>query len=259
MHSFAGQPGNQFVICQKKIWWSVIWLLFVITQYMCIHCVECKCNGHAESCHFDKTAWLRSGQRSGGVCDCLHNTSGRHCQHCKSGFYRDPERPWTAPDSCRRKTRSCIAHNGCVNKHSNAWSTWAHLYNSHLNYDKAAANVWNVPYTWSYFLVCVCVYLCLGLRWKPLISDFEKLLKMACGVSVISLPYTSVPDLHLSSAFAWKCVWVFEYLFTCTAWPRWCQNSGTHQISEHVRCCSTHTRAHIEGMFGIECCSCSEC
>ncbi|XP_057201432.1 netrin-4 isoform X1 [Triplophysa rosa] len=63
-------------------------------------CIKCKCNGHAESCQFDETVWLRSGQRSGGVCDCLHNTSGRHCQHCKSGFYRDPERPLTDPDSC---------------------------------------------------------------------------------------------------------------------------------------------------------------
>lgn len=63
-------------------------------------CVECKCNGHAESCHFDESVWLRSGQQHGGVCDCLHNTTGQHCQHCQSGFYRDPEKPSTAPDSC---------------------------------------------------------------------------------------------------------------------------------------------------------------
>lgn len=64
---------------------------------------ECKCNGHAQSCHFDWTAWRESGQRSGGVCDCLHNTEGRQCQRCKVGFYRDPRRPRTAPDSCKRK------------------------------------------------------------------------------------------------------------------------------------------------------------
>ncbi|KAM4618417.1 netrin-4-like [Polymixia lowei] len=65
-------------------------------------CRKCKCNGHAESCHFDRGLWLASGRRSGGVCDnCRHNTEGRHCQSCKRGFYRDPSRPKTAPDSCR--------------------------------------------------------------------------------------------------------------------------------------------------------------
>ncbi|KAM9705417.1 netrin-4 [Menidia menidia] len=64
-------------------------------------CRKCKCGGHAQSCHFDWTAWRESGQRSGGVCDCAHNTEGRQCQKCKSGFYRDPQRPLTAPDSCK--------------------------------------------------------------------------------------------------------------------------------------------------------------
>lgn len=69
-------------------------------------CRKCKCNGHAESCHFDWSAWRESGQRSGGVCDCLHNTEGRQCQFCRSGFYRDPERPHTASDSCK----ACSCH-----------------------------------------------------------------------------------------------------------------------------------------------------
>ncbi|KAM6985681.1 netrin-4 [Aplochiton taeniatus] len=64
-------------------------------------CQKCKCNGHAESCHFDWSAWRESGQRSGGVCNCLHNTKGRQCQSCRSGFYRDPHRPHIAPDSCK--------------------------------------------------------------------------------------------------------------------------------------------------------------
>ncbi|KAI3366345.1 hypothetical protein L3Q82_000514 [Scortum barcoo] len=64
-------------------------------------CRKCKCNGHAQSCHFDWTAWRESGQRSGGVCDCLHNTEGNQCQRCKAGFHRDPQRPHTAPDSCK--------------------------------------------------------------------------------------------------------------------------------------------------------------
>lgn len=68
--------------------------------------LECKCNGHAESCHFDWAAWRESGQRSGGVCNCLHNTEGRQCQKCKPGFYRDPQRPQMAPDVCKRKTHT---------------------------------------------------------------------------------------------------------------------------------------------------------
>ncbi|XP_041650843.1 netrin-4-like isoform X2 [Cheilinus undulatus] len=64
-------------------------------------CQKCKCNGHAKSCHFSRGLWLASGRRSGGVCDeCRHNTEGRHCQNCKKGFFRDPSRPKTAPDSC---------------------------------------------------------------------------------------------------------------------------------------------------------------
>uniref|UniRef100_A0AAY4DSE8 Netrin 4 n=1 Tax=Denticeps clupeoides TaxID=299321 RepID=A0AAY4DSE8_9TELE len=65
-------------------------------------CKKCTCNGHAESCRFDVDAWLRSGQQSGGVCDCLHNTEGQNCHRCKSGFYRDPHRPHVAPDSCKQ-------------------------------------------------------------------------------------------------------------------------------------------------------------
>lgn len=68
--------------------------------------LECKCNGHAQSCHFDWTAWRQSGQRSGGVCDCTHNTEGRQCQRCKAGFYRDPQRAHTHPDSCKRKSQT---------------------------------------------------------------------------------------------------------------------------------------------------------
>ncbi|XP_054624127.1 netrin-4 [Dunckerocampus dactyliophorus] len=64
-------------------------------------CRRCKCNGHAHSCHFDWSAWRESGQRSGGVCDCLHNTEGRQCERCKVGFYREPRRAHTAPDSCQ--------------------------------------------------------------------------------------------------------------------------------------------------------------
>ncbi|XP_008281464.1 netrin-4-like [Stegastes partitus] len=65
-------------------------------------CQKCKCYGHAKSCHFSRGLWLATGRWSGSVCDdCHHNTEGRHCQNCKMGFYRDPNRPKTAPDSCK--------------------------------------------------------------------------------------------------------------------------------------------------------------
>ncbi|KAK4830393.1 hypothetical protein QYF61_010904 [Mycteria americana] len=65
-------------------------------------CQSCKCNGHADTCHFDMDAWLASGNRSGGVCDnCQHNTEGQHCQRCKPGFYRDLRKPFSAPDACK--------------------------------------------------------------------------------------------------------------------------------------------------------------
>ncbi|RLW06300.1 hypothetical protein DV515_00004601 [Chloebia gouldiae] len=65
-------------------------------------CRSCKCNGHADTCHFDVDAWLASGNRSGGVCDnCQHNTEGQHCQRCKLGFYRDLRKPFSAPDACK--------------------------------------------------------------------------------------------------------------------------------------------------------------
>ncbi|XP_033887899.2 netrin-4-like isoform X3 [Acipenser ruthenus] len=70
-------------------------------------CKKCKCNGHADSCHFEHGVWLASGKHSGGVCDhCQHNTEGQHCQRCKTGFYRDPLRPFSAPDSCK----PCACH-----------------------------------------------------------------------------------------------------------------------------------------------------
>ncbi|XP_077449964.1 netrin-4 isoform X1 [Stigmatopora argus] len=78
-------------------------------------CRKCKCNGHAHSCHFDWAAWRDSGQRSGGVCDCLHNTEGRQCQNCKAGFYRDPHLPHTASESCK----ACDCHSvGSMAVHS---------------------------------------------------------------------------------------------------------------------------------------------
>uniref|UniRef100_H2ZT44 Netrin-4 n=1 Tax=Latimeria chalumnae TaxID=7897 RepID=H2ZT44_LATCH len=65
-------------------------------------CKKCKCNEHADRCHFDMGTWLASGNRSGGVCDnCQHNTEGQNCQRCKPGLYRDPQKPFSAPDVCK--------------------------------------------------------------------------------------------------------------------------------------------------------------
>ncbi|XP_049638768.1 netrin-4 [Suncus etruscus] len=70
-------------------------------------CRTCKCNGHADTCHFNMSLWEASGNRSGGVCNnCQHNTEGQHCQRCKAGFYRDSRRPFSAPDACK----ACSCH-----------------------------------------------------------------------------------------------------------------------------------------------------
>ena len=63
------------------------------------------CNGHSDCCHFDMTAYLASGGRSGGVCDdCQHNTQGQHCDRCRPLFYRDPLKAISDPDVCIRES-----------------------------------------------------------------------------------------------------------------------------------------------------------
>ncbi|XP_003782634.1 laminin subunit beta-4 [Otolemur garnettii] len=64
-------------------------------------CRPCRCNGHSDRCHFDLSAYLASGSRSGGVCeDCGHHTEGQHCDRCRPGFYRDPRRAASDPHAC---------------------------------------------------------------------------------------------------------------------------------------------------------------
>ncbi|XP_057586299.1 laminin subunit beta-4 isoform X2 [Hippopotamus amphibius kiboko] len=64
-------------------------------------CRACHCNGHSDHCHFDMTAYLASGGRSGGVCDgCRHNTEGQHCDRCRPLFYRDPLKAISDPYAC---------------------------------------------------------------------------------------------------------------------------------------------------------------
>lgn len=65
-------------------------------------CQECKCHGHARSCHFDMALYLASGNVSGGVCDaCQHNTAGRHCELCQPFFHRDPQEDLRSLHSCK--------------------------------------------------------------------------------------------------------------------------------------------------------------
>lgn len=65
----------------------------------------CSCNGHSDLCHFDMTAYLRSGGLSGGVCDdCQHNTEGQHCDRCRPLFYRDPFQAISDPYACIRES-----------------------------------------------------------------------------------------------------------------------------------------------------------
>ncbi|XP_074050024.1 laminin subunit beta-4 isoform X2 [Macrotis lagotis] len=45
--------------------------------------------------------YLSSNGASGGVCeDCLHNTMGQHCDHCKPLFFRDPSKAISDPHAC---------------------------------------------------------------------------------------------------------------------------------------------------------------
>ncbi|CAL1535786.1 unnamed protein product, partial [Lymnaea stagnalis] len=49
-------------------------------------CLECTCNGHADTCVYDAT-------KGTGVCiNCTGNTSGDRCDTCTTGFYLNPNR-----------------------------------------------------------------------------------------------------------------------------------------------------------------------
>ncbi|EDV27425.1 uncharacterized protein TRIADDRAFT_21436 [Trichoplax adhaerens] len=49
-------------------------------------CIECKCNGLAESCNFNRTLYEATG--SGGICvGCRNGATGINCQKCLSAYY----------------------------------------------------------------------------------------------------------------------------------------------------------------------------
>ncbi|KAG1688578.1 Laminin subunit alpha-2 [Nymphon striatum] len=74
-------------------------------------CEKCECHGHAKSCKYDKNVEARKlsintlGEyNGGGVCiNCLDNTMGNNCEHCKDGYYR----PISVSIESKRPCRKC--------------------------------------------------------------------------------------------------------------------------------------------------------
>ncbi|XP_061735051.1 usherin isoform X2 [Nerophis ophidion] len=57
-----------------------------------MNCRPCQCHGHAHSCHYEAQVDDQPAEQylgGGGVCDnCTHNTTGKNCEQCISGFFR---------------------------------------------------------------------------------------------------------------------------------------------------------------------------
>ncbi|TMS13118.1 Usherin [Larimichthys crocea] len=74
-------------------------------QLQPMNCRSCQCHGHALSCHYDVRADDQPDEHyrgGGGVCDnCMHNTTGRNCELCMSGFFRLEESDPTLLDVCQ--------------------------------------------------------------------------------------------------------------------------------------------------------------
>ncbi|XP_056269140.1 usherin isoform X3 [Pseudoliparis swirei] len=60
-------------------------------QLQPMNCRSCQCHGHAPTCHYDIRADDQPDEHyrgGGGVCDnCTHNTTGKNCELCRSGFF----------------------------------------------------------------------------------------------------------------------------------------------------------------------------
>ncbi|TKS69913.1 Usherin Usher syndrome type IIa protein [Collichthys lucidus] len=74
-------------------------------QLQPMNCRSCQCHGHALSCHYDVGADDQPDEHyrgGGGVCDnCMHNTTGRNCELCMSGFFRLEDSDPTLLDVCQ--------------------------------------------------------------------------------------------------------------------------------------------------------------
>ncbi|KAJ6657932.1 hypothetical protein lerEdw1_001722 [Lerista edwardsae] len=63
--------------------------------------VRCNCNGHSSQCRFDLAVYQANSGVSGGVCEnCQHNTEGRNCERCKTGFFRNHRFDLGHPEAC---------------------------------------------------------------------------------------------------------------------------------------------------------------
>ncbi|XP_070762485.1 usherin [Enoplosus armatus] len=85
-------------------------------QLQPMNCRSCQCHGHALSCHYDVGTDDQPDEHyrgGGGVCDnCMHNTTGKNCELCMSGFFRLEESDPTSVDVCQ----PCNCHTaGTVN------------------------------------------------------------------------------------------------------------------------------------------------
>ncbi len=80
---------------------SVVYLYFYVF-FNIYFLLECNCNSHSKKCRFNLELYRLSGNKSGSICtDCEHNTAGRNCHYCKSGFYRDINEPITSEFACK--------------------------------------------------------------------------------------------------------------------------------------------------------------
>ncbi|XP_029281914.1 LOW QUALITY PROTEIN: usherin [Cottoperca gobio] len=74
-------------------------------QLQPMNCRLCQCHGHALSCRYDVGGDDQPDEHyrgGGGVCDnCMHNTTGRNCELCGSGFFRLEESDTTSVDLCQ--------------------------------------------------------------------------------------------------------------------------------------------------------------
>ncbi|KAK5614360.1 hypothetical protein CRENBAI_001943 [Crenichthys baileyi] len=74
-------------------------------QLQPMNCRLCLCYGHAISCHYDVQADEHPDEHyrgGGGVCDhCMHNTTGKNCELCISGFFRQEDSDPTSVHVCQ--------------------------------------------------------------------------------------------------------------------------------------------------------------
>ncbi len=99
--------------CLMLLYVDVVYFLPYILCLIIYWQLACNCNNHSEQCRFNHELYKLSGQRkSGGICiNCRHNTMGRNCDYCKSGFYRNSNVDITNAKICKGKPSSlCSFH-----------------------------------------------------------------------------------------------------------------------------------------------------